>query len=134
MDDEDYSTVLRREFSGEEGSFLYRLHYRVWDRTAFSRLSTAMLACCLSFDEDDQRLTLFGSAYDRTQLPRWLTAGFWFVFDEVEYYASPNSTWAEKAADPDYYAQAYQRIHGLTYWFFTGESGILGPVRDLVPL
>jgi hypothetical protein len=73
MGEDDYYTVLQQEFAAEEGSFLCQLHYRVWDKAAFTRVTNAMLACCLAYDEDNQPPTLFGQAYDTTRLPRWLT-------------------------------------------------------------
>jgi hypothetical protein len=84
MDDDDYVTVLRREFSREEGTFLFQLHHRAWDWSSFNRLAAAMLACCQTYDEHDQSPTLFETAHDRTQLPRWITAGFWFVVTSAE--------------------------------------------------
>jgi hypothetical protein len=134
MDDDDYSAVLRREFAAEEGSFLFQLHDLIWDRAAFNRLTAAMLACCEAYDESDEQPTLLGPAYDRTHLPRWLTAGFWFLATFVEDYTS-HAAWKGKiAADPDYYAQAYHRLRDLADCFFNGRYSHPDSVRRSAPM
>lgn len=135
MGDEDYATVLRREFAAKEGWFLLQLRCDfVWNRTAFTRLTTAMLDCCQVYDENNQGPTLLGPAYGRDHPPRWLVEGFWFLADFVEGHTS-HPAWKQKiAVDPDYYAQAYQRLHDLVDGFFTGQSGYLDPVKHFAPM
>lgn len=77
--DDDYYTVLQQKFAAKEGSFLNQLHYLVWDRAAFTRVTNAMLACCQAYDADNHPPTLFGQADETKHLPRWLTEVFWEV-------------------------------------------------------
>jgi hypothetical protein len=134
MGDDDYYTVLQQEFAAEEGSFLHQLHYVVWDKAAFTRVTNAMLACCQAYDEGNQPPTLFGQAYDTTRLPRWLTDVFWEVATVL---AGPirHPTWKEMiAADPDYYDRANERLRDLANWFFSGRCGYKDPAKHFAPM
>ncbi|MGO8947050.1 MAG: hypothetical protein ACLQUY_05185 [Ktedonobacterales bacterium] len=129
-----YSTVLWHEFNAEEGSFLLQLRCDlVWDRAAFTRLTDAMLACCQAYDEGKQRSTVLRQVSDPTYVPRWLAEGFWYVLSFVEGHTSHPAWKGKIAADPSYYDRAYERLHALAEWFFTGY-GPLDPVKFFAPM
>jgi hypothetical protein len=83
MADEWYS-ILQREFNANEGSFLLQLRCDlVWDRTAFTRLTGAMLDCCKAYDTANDPPTTaypgsqyYDSAYERLDLlADWFFSG-----------------------------------------------------------
>ena len=106
--DESYLEVLRHEFTASDGSFMIQLRPGlVWDKEAFSRLVTAMEACCKACEGKDS-------------LERWLVQGFWFVSWFVK-------DWTGHANFPrpqpeGYYKDAIDRLSDLAYWFFMGHS------------
>jgi hypothetical protein len=103
-----WDQTLRHEFQAEEGSFLIQLRPNlVWDRSAFSTMTDAMLACAAHYEKSDSR-------------PQWIAEGFWFLGTFVREWSShPNFP---KSFEASYYAAAYQRLDDLAYWFFRGES------------
>jgi hypothetical protein len=104
MMEEEYLTILKHEFSAEEGSFLLQLRVRYrWDKSAFDRLTEAMGQCCKHSmpDHSTQETALsvqpmlfplreslqkqFGQAQmapvqhiqaEEMLVPRWLAEGF----------------------------------------------------------
>ena len=104
----DYVDVLKREFEAEEGSFLIELRCDLtWNLDSFSRLTTAMEACCRGNESNEA-------------LERWVANGFWylswFVAEWTRHPSFPRS-------HPDeYYQKAYQRLNDLAFWFFSGSS------------
>jgi hypothetical protein len=136
MADEWYS-ILQREFNAKEGSFLLQLRCDlVWDRTAFTRLTGAMLDCCKAYDTaNDPPTTAYPGSqyYDRT-VPRWLAEGFWYVASFVRGHTS-HPAWREKIAlDPDYYDSAYERLDLLADWFFSGQCPFRDPDEGFAPM
>ena len=108
MDDKSATEVLRREFAGEEGSFLFTLRMEfMWDRDAFSLLTEAMRLSC----------ELHG---DIPVLERWLAEGFWFLATFVQGHSQHPDF--RLVYEPAYYAQAYERLWALADWFFRGYS------------
>lgn len=130
---DDYLSVLRREFSAEEGSFLLELRGNVWDKAAFTRLTEAMLECCRAYDRT-QPPTLFGHVYDTETVPRWLAEGFWYVDTFVRGHTSHPAWDDKKRREPDYYEAAYERLFDLADWFFTGQCPSLDPNRTFTPM
>lgn len=107
----DYLDILRREFSGEDDSFLIKLRPGLeWDKEAFSRLTTAMEVCCMR---------LAGSE----MLERWLAEGFWYVSWFVKSWTTNENF--PRLYPKAYFDESYQRIDDLAYWFFRGESPYL---------
>jgi hypothetical protein len=135
MPDEWYG-VLQREFSAEEGSFLLQLRTEmIWDKAAFTRLTTAMLECCKAYDRSPHTPpTLFDeSAYEKDTVPRWLAEGFWFAYEFTKGHTS-HPAWSKKIAEePEYYDMAYERLFDLADWFFTGH-GPLNPDKRFAPI
>lgn len=125
---DDYLAVLAHEFAPSEGSFLWQMYNRMWDKAAFTRLTDAMVACCRALDATGKRPG--GNSLDNldwTPVPRWLADGFWFVSAGVR---DVTMTWAETAQEQDYYDAAYERLLLLASWFFTGHS----PYGDSSPM
>ncbi len=104
----DYRTELRQEFEAADGSFLLRLRCQLeWDGAAFSRLVTAMEACCQETAGADS-------------LERWQAELFWYIPDFVRSWTThPNFP---RVHPEEYYEQAYQRLDDLAFWYFMGES------------
>lgn len=101
-----YIDVLRREFAGEDGSFLIQLRCNMnWDKESFSRLVDAMEACC--------------KACERQQsLERWTAEGFWYLSWFVKQWTEhPNFPRPQPAR---YYEDALTRLDDLAFWFFMG--------------
>jgi hypothetical protein len=144
MSDGWYET-LQHEFSADEGSFLLQLRTgMIWDKAAFTRLTTAMLECCKAYDRTyrpsetlpvsetqvEQRLR----DYYQQSVPRWLAEGFWFAYEFTKGHTS-HPAWAEKIArEPGYYDKAYDRLFNLADWFFTGHCGSLDPDKAFAPM
>ncbi len=104
----DIDDLLSQEFSAEPGSFLLQLRCDLrWDTAAFTRLTGAMLAYARAHQGDEV-------------IPRWVAEGFcyvsWFVRDWSTHESFP------REHPPPYYDDAYQRLHDLAYWLFTGTS------------
>jgi hypothetical protein len=115
----EYEDVLRREFDAEEGSFLIQLRCGLtWNRKAFTRLILAMEACC----QDNE---------GKETLDRWVAEGFWYLSWFVESWAThPNFPKNEPA---EYYVKAFNRLHGLASWLFTGNPPYM-PGHGFEPL
>ncbi len=119
MNDDDLA-VLAHEFSADEGSFLEKMYRLKWDKGAFTRLTNAMFACCQAYDAAEQRARGADRGLDTTPVPRWLADGFWYVSADVRDFTMH---WKEVTGpEQDYYDAAYERLHLLAYWFFTGDS------------
>lgn len=120
---EDFTAVLAREFAAEEGTFLLQLRGEMrWDKAAFTRLVEAMLACCRAYDEGETtQLAMWGASGERKRLPRWLAEGFWYSSWFVRDWTT-HPAWRERTAwEQDYYDAAYERLHALADWFFSGQ-------------
>lgn len=117
MNEANFEPILRAEFHAEEGSFLLRLRTEFfWDKTAFSRLITAMEACAAFYADSEV-------------LPRWVAEGFWFVETfTVDHSSHPNFP---RPDPPEYYQSACERLRDLSYWFFHGESPLTIPMEPL---
>jgi hypothetical protein len=116
---ETYLDVLNREFSAEDGSFLIQMRTNLtWDKVAFSRLVTAMEACCKAGEGQEK-------------LERWLAEGFWYVSWFVRKWTThPNFP---RPQPPEYHEKALERLDDLAYWFFFGDSPYEGG-RGFEPL
>jgi hypothetical protein len=132
MGSKDWYEILEHEFAGEDDTFLGRLHMdNVWDEEAFERLTDAMRACCEAYDDNMIQPPLHNMiqpplpgmerAYDRTLPPRWLAAGFWYCYTEIEGYAHRAARQEATATDADKYSQGYYRLFFLATRFFTGD-------------
>jgi hypothetical protein len=147
--EEEYISVLRHEFSAEEGSFLLQLRIRSrWDKSAFDRLTEAMLQCCKHYmpDHSTQETSLPVQAmlfpiseslqkqYVQAQkalmqhiqaeemlLPRWLAEGFWYVSTFVPDHTSHPAWQEQRTREQAYFDKANRRLEGLAFWFFTGQ-------------
>lgn len=99
--------LLKGEFEGEDGSFIFLLRNKLkWDWDAFYRLTDAMYHVA---DETCQSASVH----------KELAHGFWFVDTWVrDWTEHPDFPRPEKRA----YAQALELIHDLCYLFFLGES------------
>ena len=108
---ESYLDTLKSELNAEEGSFLLKLRSDFkWDKTAFTRLVSAMRICCEQRAETDA-------------LPRWLAEGFWYFSTFVKETSSHPQF--RRPYPQGYYQKAYERLEDLAYWFFRGESPYL---------
>ena len=135
MAGDDYFEVLQHEFNAEEGSFLLQLRCDlIWDKAAFTRLTSAMLACCQAYDEGMTQPTFFGPAYDMARIPRWLAEGFWYLSNFV-YDWTTHPAWNERRArEPEYYRAAYERLHALGDWFFSGKCPYIDQAKGFEPM
>jgi hypothetical protein len=147
--EEEYISILRHEFSAEEGSFLLQLRvgYR-WNKSAFDHLTEAMYQCCKHYmpNHSTQKMslpiqaTLFPLSeslqreYVQAQLaqmqhiqaeemllPRWLAEGFWYASTFVPDHTSHPAWQEQRTREQAYFDKAYRRLEGLAYWFFTGQ-------------
>ena len=105
---ESFLDILKREFTAEDGSFLIQLRPNLnWNKEAFSKLVTAMEACCKACEKQES-------------LERWLVEGFWwmswFVKDWTTHPSFP------RPQPPEYHENALKRLEDLAYWFFSGCS------------
>ncbi len=100
--------ALRAEFDAEDGSFLIKLRVNLdWDKNAFNRLTGEMYQYVRERDPG-------------APIPRWIAEGFWYVESWVREWSS-HEAFARPHGDP-YYEAAYERLHALAYWLFTGSS------------
>ena len=103
--------ILKREFDGEEGSFLLQARCRLkgdWD--AFRRLTSAM------YDVADE-------AKGQPSIETWIAQGFWFCDTWIRDHTShPNFPQPPEEA----YRDALELLHNLAAFLFTGES----PFKD----
>jgi hypothetical protein len=105
---ESHVDVLRREFAAEDGSFLIQLRPNLtWDKQAFSRLVTAMEACCQAYE-------------GRDTMERWVVEGFWFMSWFVKDWTTHLNF--PRPQPPEYHEKALERLNDLAYWFFSGHS------------
>jgi hypothetical protein len=105
VDEDECLSLLRREFSAEEGTFLLTLRGAgiEWDKAAFSRLEKAMRWACEKYRDHDQ-------------LDRWMAEGFYEASRFVrEWTAHPNFP---RPGPEQYYNDCIQRLDDLTDWFF----------------
>lgn len=133
---DDFISMLAREFSADgKDTFLLQLRTDLnWDKAAFTRLTKAMLACCQAYDAQERRAAGVGESADMTPLPRWLADGFWYLDAFVRDWTT-HPAWTERTArEQDYYDAAYERLHALAYWFFTGDCPYLDPVKGFAPM
>jgi hypothetical protein len=132
---DDYIRVLEHEFSADDGSFLIQMRCDLtWDKATFTRLTEAMLACCKAYDARDERPTLMGSAYDKTQVPRWLADGFWYLSFYVKDWTTHPNWERTTAPEQEYYDRAYVRLFDLATWFFTGHSPYTDPNKGFASM
>jgi hypothetical protein len=132
---DNYRDILKSEFAAEEGSFLLQIRVHMqWDAAAFSRLTQAMLECCEEFDARDKHTTGATYANDSSCLPRWLAEGFWYVSWFIRNWTT-HPAWKDRTAPhQDYYDRAYERLHMLADWFFTGDCPYADPTKGFVPM
>ncbi len=99
--------ILRREFDGEDGSFILRARCDLlWDWDAFRRLTSAM------FDVADQ-------VKDNESIELWIAGGFWFCDTWIsEWTSHPNFS----RPNQEDYDHALELIHNLAYFLFMRES------------
>jgi hypothetical protein len=107
MIDPKSSIQLRTAFEAEDG-FLVRLRAElIWDKESFQTLVDAM----------QQYLEKTGPA---EQIERLVAEVFWFTETFTnDWISHPNFP---KPHAPRYYEKALERLHGLSYWLFIGES------------
>ena len=104
---DNYVEILRREFSGEDGSFILALRPDLeWDEVAYARLIQAMEICCNEW------------AHEQV-IDRWLAKGFWYIPGFVKDWTSHPSF--PRVHPDDYYEQAYEQLWWLADQFFVGE-------------
>jgi len=100
--------ALRHEFEASDGSFLIKLRTHLeWDKNSFNRLTELMLQYLRERPPD-------------APIPRWVAEGFWFLDGWVRDWSS-HPCFPKHHGD-EYYAAAYERLHDLAYWLFTGAS------------
>ena len=104
----DYLTTLRREFDGEEGSFILQLRCDFnWDKKTFERLAAAKLRYAEAHASD-------------TNLERWVAEGFWFVpLFTRQWTSHPNF---QRPQPDECYEAALQRLDDLASYFFRSFS------------
>jgi hypothetical protein len=144
MANEWYET-LQHEVSADEASFLLQLRTEmIWDKTAFTRLTAAMLECCKAYDRTyrppetplvtDTLVEQLSADYYRQSVPRWLAEGFWFAYEFTKGHTS-HPAWSDKIArEPEYYDKAYWRLFNLADWFFTGQCPYRDPDKGFAPM
>jgi hypothetical protein len=107
VSDKAYLTILRKEFTAENGSFLLQLRCDLrWDQEAFLRLTTAMERCCSDLENAEY-------------FDRWLADGFWYLSFFVKSWASHENFLRE--LPDEYYRDAFQLLFDLASYFFTGS-------------
>lgn len=100
-------SALRRELEAAEGSFLIKLRTDLeWDRGAFDRLTAEMYEYVRGRDHD-------------APIPRWVADGFWYLDWWVEDWSSHECF--PRPHGEAYYSAAYERLHALAFWLFTGS-------------
>ena len=99
--------VLKKEFEGEEGSFILKLRCELnWDKNAFSSLASSMCDVAEKYK-------------GKQSIPTWIAHGFWFFDTWVKEWTShPDFPRPEK----EYYENSIELIHDLAYYLFIGES------------
>ena len=99
--------ILRREFDGEEGSFLLQARSRfIWDWDAFRRLTGAM------YDVAEE-------AKGQSSIETWIAEGFWFCDTWIRAHTShPNFP----RPPEDVYQDALKLLNDLASFLFTGQS------------
>ncbi|HET7459682.1 MAG TPA: hypothetical protein VFJ82_00485 [Longimicrobium sp.] len=100
--------TLRSEFEAREGSFLLALRCDLtWDKAAFERVTTAMLAHVRQRDPEEP-------------IPRWIAEGFWYMDWFVRDWSTHPSFPREHSGE--YYEAAWLLLHDLANWLFIGDS------------
>ena len=103
----DFRDVLRQQFVGVDGSFLFRLRGEFeWDRDAFSVLISAMRECCEALEGSEV-------------LERWLAEGFWYLSTFVQGHTMHPHF--KRVYSMDYYKRSFKQLFDLADWFFTGQ-------------
>ena len=108
---ENYLKELKYQFEAGEQSFLIKLRCEFeWDRESFSHLISVMKICCEKHK-------------NKEALERWLVEGFWYF----SYFVRDHTMHPDfrKPYPMEYYEEAFQRLHDLASWFFTGRSPYL---------
>lgn len=100
--------ALRDDLSAAEGSFLLKLRAETqWDAVAFRRLTREMF--------EYVRARAPGS-----DIPSWAAEGFWYLGCFAKNWSQhPNFL---RPLAPEYYEDAYERLHNLAFWLFQGTS------------
>lgn len=105
---DDYLVVLKGEFDAEDGSFLIQLRCDLeWSKDDFQRLVNAMQK--------------YLERHPATEsIERWIASGFWYL----DHFAKDWTSHPDfpRRHEQDYYERAYERLHELADWLFTGES------------
>lgn len=102
-----HDTALRAELDAEDGSFLIKLRIDLeWDKNAFNRLTEEMYRYVRERDHD-------------SPIPRWIADGFWYLDSWVREWSS-HEAFPRPHGDV-YYEAAYERLHALAFWLFTGS-------------
>ncbi len=108
----DHLLVLEEELQSADGSFALELRCNLyWNKAAFVRLVSAMQEYLETRPKSET-------------LERWIAEGFW----HMEHFVKDVSTHVafRRAYEPQYYDDAYERLHALSHWLFIGESPYLG--------
>lgn len=102
---------LQNEFSAGDDSFLIQLRIDLhWDRTAFNRLTDAMLRHCRA-QTSEEKVSL------------WIAQGFWYLSTWVrDWTTHPDFPRPEP---PEYYERAYSRLYELADVYFAGDGAWL---------
>jgi hypothetical protein len=105
---DEYQEILKHEFGPSEDNFITSLRIkRGWDKDAFRKLVIAMGDYCKDHANTEV-------------LERTIAHGIWYMEFFVENWTTrPN--FPRKYTD-SYYKTAYEIIHELAYWYFTGQS------------
>lgn len=101
-------TPLRGELEAADGSFLIKLRSELkWDKDAFNHLTKELHRYVRERDHG-------------APIPRWVAEGFWYVDSWVREWSSHESF--PRPHGDAYYEAAYERLHALAFWLFTGSS------------
>ena len=132
---DDYTSVLAHEFEARDGSFLLQLRVELrWDKAAFTRLTEAMRACCQAYDEGNVPAAVLEPSREPQMVPRWLADGYYYLSTFVRDWTT-HPAWAKQTApEQEYYDAAYERLHFLAEWFFSGQCPFRDPIVGFVPM
>lgn len=99
--------ILKRQFDGEDGSFLLKARCELnWNWDAFRKLTSAM------YDVADE-------SRNQNSIETWIAHGFWFCDTWIRDWTShPDFPRPNKEA----YDDSIELIHDLSYFLFVGES------------
>ena len=112
---DDYRDILRFEFNaepeGDDPAFILQLRaFNKWSKTAFYRMTQAMLKACEETEGE-------------SQLERWMADGFWYAFQFVDNYSREDGI--RKEHSEQYYEDAMRLLFTLTAYFFDGSYPFL---------